>query len=153
MNETTVKIEVENNDDVASPLAMIIAQMYRPGFFADHRSLICVPYCANYGAVSGWVICLEGTPPKGTIILHGDFKSDDSPSTIAFVDQDRSKSVRARWEVRIVWAFWKVYLAKYSITEAPTIRVKPKGNWLGGRLDRFSRAVYDNPNAVRYIRK
>ncbi len=33
------------------------------------RGLCCTPYGGNYGMVAGWVVCVVGSPPKGTITM------------------------------------------------------------------------------------
>ncbi len=37
----------------------------------DDREIVISPYEGNYGHAAGLVICVEGSPPKGTFIVHG----------------------------------------------------------------------------------
>jgi hypothetical protein len=37
----------------------------------DGRELICTPYEGNYG-IAGWVLCINGSPPRGTLIVPQD---------------------------------------------------------------------------------
>jgi hypothetical protein len=34
------------------------------------RGLCCTPYGGNYGKLAGWLVCVVGSPPKGTLILE-----------------------------------------------------------------------------------
>ena len=36
------------------------------------RGLFCTPYGGNYGKLAGWLVCVVGSPPKGTLILEID---------------------------------------------------------------------------------
>jgi len=44
--------------------------------FAPHkrdflrRGLCCTPYGGNYGKLAGWLVCVVGSPPKGTLIME-----------------------------------------------------------------------------------
>ena len=34
-----------------------------------NRDLVCTPYVGNYGMVCGWVVCVNGSPPRGTLVI------------------------------------------------------------------------------------
>jgi len=34
------------------------------------RGLHCTPYGGNYNRIAGWVVCVIGSPPKGTLTLQ-----------------------------------------------------------------------------------
>src|SRR5262245_21326521 len=52
------------------------------------RELVCTPCGGNYGSVAYWVIAVNGSPPRGTILFGGHF---DSPADIFFFDQSRGR--------------------------------------------------------------
>ena len=37
-----------------------------------NRPLVCTPYAGSYGKISGWVVCVNGSPPKGTLVIAGE---------------------------------------------------------------------------------
>lgn len=52
------------------------------------RELICTPCGGNYGSVAYWVIAVNGSPPRGTILFGSHY---DLPPDIFFIDQCRSR--------------------------------------------------------------
>jgi hypothetical protein len=34
------------------------------------RSLVCTPFGGRHGSTAGWVICVEGSPPKGILVIN-----------------------------------------------------------------------------------
>ncbi len=52
------------------------------------RKLICTPYLGTYGGIAGWVVCVEGTPPKGTL-----FFLDRGTSVFVSADGHKIKKV------------------------------------------------------------
>jgi hypothetical protein len=70
------------------------------------RKLECTPYTGNYGGLSGWVICVSGSPPKGTIYL-----SDFGPIIMFLTASgDSIKRITGETQVETVRAFHKKHL-------------------------------------------
>lgn len=36
------------------------------------RGLCCTPYGGNYNKIAGWVVCVVGSGPKGTVVVEVD---------------------------------------------------------------------------------
>src|SRR5262245_46051271 len=53
------------------------------------RGLICTPFAGGYGKVSGWVICVNGSPPKGTLVVFG----KGPPNAPAYYLSGRSRRI------------------------------------------------------------
>ena len=34
------------------------------------RSLVCTPFGGRHGSTAGWVICVNGSPPKGVLVIN-----------------------------------------------------------------------------------
>lgn len=43
----------------------------------EKRPLECTPFSGNYGELAGWVICVNGSPPKGTLVVFESGKAFD----------------------------------------------------------------------------
>jgi hypothetical protein len=76
----------------------------RAGFMS--RDLVCTPYLGNYGEVAGWVICVNGSPPKGTLVLSAD-NPDDAP--VIYFTGTQTKTLHHK-QKEIVRAFFDEYL-------------------------------------------
>jgi hypothetical protein len=76
-----------------------------------HRRLVCTPFAANYGDVSGWIVCVEGTPPKATLLLYGAGKM----MICINGSGSRTKKIFGEHQRQIVEAFYAKHLARSEI--------------------------------------
>lgn len=67
-----------------------VSKKYRDDLLA--RDLICSEFGGAYGR-AGWVFCLEGSPPRGTIVCMETEAYTYMPPAIFFLEQDRSRRV------------------------------------------------------------
>ncbi|CAB4191154.1 hypothetical protein UFOVP1229_8 [uncultured Caudovirales phage] len=74
------------------------------------RSIICTASRAQYGTCSHWIISVEGSPPRGTIIFD---TVRYTPGVAFLVIQDRSKRLTGK-SYDIVSAFVAEFLAKHE---------------------------------------
>jgi len=69
------------------------------------RPLVCTPYKANHGVVSGWVICVNGSPPKATLLID-----QFSSPLIAFHIADKPKKIRGPKQLETIKEFFTDHL-------------------------------------------
>lgn len=75
------------------------------------RELVCMAYEGNYGT-AGWVLCVNGSPPRGTVII-----TQDGPCgtvrDVLYYDDDRCRRLqRDSKAVRLFTRFWEEILNK-----------------------------------------
>jgi hypothetical protein len=71
----------------------------------QRRDLVCTPYGGNYGRLAGWVVCVNGSPPKGTLI-----SSVEGPDEVpTFFLAGTAKRMREK-EDKIIQAFYNEHL-------------------------------------------
>lgn len=71
------------------------------------RSLVCTPYEGCYGQ-AGWVVCVNGSPPRGTVIITAPSRLQDF---ILFWDGFRARRLPNGFEAtETLWRFWRDYL-------------------------------------------
>jgi hypothetical protein len=96
--------------------ALAMMQMFLKWYFPEgpsakdsreylKRSMVCTPYMGSYGKLSGWVICVNGSPPKGTLVIMG-----TSPPLAAFRLGQKSQRVIGDKQVRIIRQFFQLHL-------------------------------------------
>lgn len=71
------------------------------------RDLVCTPYGGTYETVAGWVIVVEGSPARGTILIDGLFIS--AIPQVFFIDEGKSRRLGSE-QARIVCTFAKLHL-------------------------------------------
>src|SRR4051812_48176811 len=72
------------------------------------REVVCTPCGGNYGCVAYWLLAVNGSPPRGTIL----FDANGYTPTIAFlIDAERSRRLGAA-QARIVEVFVRRFLGK-----------------------------------------
>ena len=90
----------------------------------DSRDLIFTPFEGCYG-VAGWVLCMNGSPPRCTIVLN---KISTSQFHAFVIYHDRVKSLR-KDELAVVVDFHKHWLAGenkvHSVRKVPRELVSP----------------------------
>jgi hypothetical protein len=73
------------------------------------RGLCCTPYGGNYDKLAGWLVCVVGSPPKGTLILE--IGGPDQQVSDAFWFYGRSKLISTDKNcLPIVQAFFNEHL-------------------------------------------
>lgn len=70
------------------------------------RSIVCTASRAHYGRCSHWIISVEGTPPRGTIIFD---TNRYTPGTAFLLIQDKCKRLTGK-SYEIVCAFVSDFL-------------------------------------------
>lgn len=77
-------------DDIQSRLRNLLAKLYRyPARDYHQRDLVCTPFDGAYGR-AGWVICVNGSPPQGTLLVIG--KGARDPVFYAYEGRSRKLS-------------------------------------------------------------
>jgi hypothetical protein len=77
----------------------------------QQRDLVCTPYVGNYQRIAGWVICVNGSPPKGTLIV-----SVEGPDEVpTFFLGATAKRMREK-ENKIIQAFYDEHLKDKNAT-------------------------------------
>lgn len=87
----------------------------------EKRKLICTPYDGSYG-IAGWVICVEGSPPKGTLVLT-ERAGKDGP--FFYIRFGKSKRIKAAKQLATIAEFYKEHLSK---SETPLVVDGPSSN-------------------------
>lgn len=72
----------------------------------EGRSIICTSVRAHYGACSHWIVSVEGTPPRGTIIFD---VNRYIPGTAYLIYEDSCKKLTGK-SYRIVGEFVDEFL-------------------------------------------
>lgn len=103
------EIRIESGP-ICQPLQNLIAKSGIPLNDIQGRSIICTAIRAHYGECSHWVISVEGTPPRGTIIFD---TNRYTPGTAFLLIQDRSKLLRGK-SYEIVERFVDECLAEHE---------------------------------------
>jgi hypothetical protein len=67
--------------------------------------LVCTPFGGNCGKKAGWAICVNGSPPKGTLIVSGE-GPDEVPT---FFLGPTAKRLREK-QGKVVQAFYDEHL-------------------------------------------
>lgn len=81
------------------------------------RPLVCTPYNGNHGTISGWVICVNGSPPRGTMLI----KILSSSQLDAFyIADDKCKNITGKRQLETILNFFDAQLKKKE--EAFTIQ-------------------------------
>jgi hypothetical protein len=66
---TATRIRIEHDDPRCAPIQALIAKKTGiPAKDIDCRPIICTASIARYGECSHWIISVEGSPPRGTIL-------------------------------------------------------------------------------------
>jgi hypothetical protein len=73
------------------------------------RGLVCTPYLGEsyHGprGPAGWVVCVNGSPPKGTLVLLG-----RGPPSSAYFLGPKCKHVSGRKQIRVIKSFCECHL-------------------------------------------
>jgi hypothetical protein len=88
-------------------LQKLIAKSGIPLKDIKDRSIVCTASRAHYGRCSHWIISVEGTPPRGTIIFD---TNRYTPGTAFLLIQETSKRLSGK-SYEIVSAFVSEFLA------------------------------------------
>lgn len=67
------------------------------------RGLVCTPFVGGYGKISGWIICVNGSPPKGTLVVFG----EGPPNAPAYYLSGNSRRVSGDNEIGTIKQFVK----------------------------------------------
>jgi hypothetical protein len=77
----------------------------------DGRTLVCTPICGNYGTPAGWCVCLEGSPPKGSVFIVSRDIENTHPAPVYYVTPGGFRWRRlAERQVRLLLPFWRRFL-------------------------------------------
>ena len=102
-----------DKDQTAKDLMHLLLKWYYPdGTSAKNsldylrRGLNCTPFVGGYGKNSGWVICVNGSPPKGTLVVFG----EGPPGSGAYYLGGKCKTVSGLKQGRMIKRFAEVHL-------------------------------------------
>jgi hypothetical protein len=92
----------------------------RLGRDIDDRKLVCTPFNGEYG-LAGWVVCVEGSPPRGTLVIPKDWQQ--VPFRPFYIDCEfwRSQRLTGEEQLKTIQHFCASHLAGAS--EAFDIRM------------------------------
>ena len=77
----------------------------------DGRTLVCSPIHGCYGSPSGWAICLEGSPPQGTLLVMARDVEHVTRPPVYFVTTGGWRWRRlAHRQLRMLLPFWRQHL-------------------------------------------
>src|SRR6516162_7942207 len=68
-------------------------------------ALVCTPYRGSIDKTSGWVVCVNGSPPKGTLVIIG----TNAPQA-AFRLGRKSRRVTGHKQLRVIRKFFAHHL-------------------------------------------
>lgn len=89
----------------------LICNLYYPNAsaktIADHqkRDLVCTPFGGHAGMRAGWIICVDGSPPKGTVVFF-----DREPEAFYLRANGDCKNLPAS-QLRLVMEFFAKHLS------------------------------------------
>ena len=82
-------MNIEQREALAESVRELSRHLSGGGSDYLERALICTPVLGSYKTVSHWIICLEGSPPRGLFVISLDEGVSSGAST--FVDDGRAK--------------------------------------------------------------
>jgi hypothetical protein len=74
----------------------------------ERRERVCTPFGGCYG-VAGWVLAVNGSPPRGALVVMGDVLFT-APATVFYLGQGRSRRLAGEGQVRAVREFFRLWL-------------------------------------------
>lgn len=73
------------------------------------RGLCCTPYGGNYDKQAGWLVCVVGSPPKGTLVLEIDGSNQNVSDAYWFYGRTKRISTSIK-SLSIIEAFFNEQL-------------------------------------------
>jgi hypothetical protein len=74
----------------------------------DCRTICCTPLAGNYGTPAGWAVCLEGSPPKGTVLIMSREAERSVPRPLFYVTPGGFRWRRlAERQAQLLLPFWR----------------------------------------------
>ncbi len=110
--------------ELMSLFAKWYAKSWSAKSIADYkkRDLVCTPFAGNYGTTAGWVICVNGSPPKGTLLVF----DSGPPNSPAFYIHSTSRRISSEQQSAIIKSFWKKHLK--DVNDPVVIKMTEAGN-------------------------
>lgn len=71
------------------------------------RALICTPYVGGYGTIYGWVVCVNGSPPKGSLLIKN---LQANPVTAFYMMEYSVKKVSGVRQLEAIQQFYEAQL-------------------------------------------
>jgi hypothetical protein len=70
------------------------------------RSLVCTPFGGRHGSTAGWVICVDGSPPKGILVI----KYLEGAGRSVFSLKGKLKKITTEKQLAVIDRFHDEYL-------------------------------------------